>query len=229
MKLKNKIKKHPYKTKDGKMYIQFEDIPTPIEYRDMVGKLEPYFGVLYNGEVYSKRTQKLISQHINPNGYKVFATRLDGRNCKGICPRVHREIAKAYIQNPDNKPHVNHKDGNKINNIPPNLEWCTNQENTRHAHDSGLISILRGVDSPHSKLTQAQVDEIRSLSGIMSHRAIGKKFNICHSQITRIINRKVYNQPSYYVSDKQRKNISEFIPQTSITERVNFVRRVSGF
>ncbi len=228
MKLKNKIKKHPYKSKDGKMYIQFEDIPTPIEYRDMVGKLEPYFGVLYNGEVYSKRTQRLISQHINPNGYKVFATRLAGRNCKGICPRVHREIAKAYVPNPDDKPHVNHIDGNKVNNTPPNLEWCTNIENIRHAFANGLVPIRRGSDCSCAKLTQEQVTEIRSLKGKMTHRAIGKKFNIAHSHITRLLNGKHHTEPSYYPPQNNHSTISPLIV-VPLTERVLFVRKVSGY
>lgn len=228
MKLKNKIKKHPYKDKDGKTYIQFEDISTPIEYRDMVGQLEPYFGVLYNGEVYSKRTKRLISQHIHPNGYKVFATRLKGRKDKALCLKVHREIAKAYVPNPENKPFVNHKDGIKINNIPPNLEWCTNQENIRHAFDNGLVSILRGTDAVASKLTNEQVEEIRSLAGKMTHRAIANKFNIAHSQVTRILNNKCYNRSSYYATSKSTKSDNVFYIY-SLHERVAFVRMVSGY
>ena len=52
--------------------------------------------------------------------------------------RVHRLLAEAFIPNPQNKAHINHIDGNKLNNCITNLEWNTPAENTNHSIRLGL-------------------------------------------------------------------------------------------
>ena len=51
---------------------------------------------------------------------------------------LHRLVAEAFIENPNNKPEVNHKDGDKQNCCASNLCWCTKSENVQHAYDTGL-------------------------------------------------------------------------------------------
>ena len=52
--------------------------------------------------------------------------------------RMHILVAKAFLPNPEDKPHVNHKDGVRDNNKLENLEWVTRSENMQHAYDTGL-------------------------------------------------------------------------------------------
>jgi len=67
--------------------------------------------------------------------YAFVSLRVKG---KTSYPRIARLVAGAFIKNPDNKPLVNHKDGNKLNNVVTNLEWCTRSENQLHAYETGL-------------------------------------------------------------------------------------------
>lgn len=59
---------------------------------------------------------------------------------------VHRLVAITYIPNPENKPEVNHKDGNKLNNHVENLEWVSRRENMSHAFKTGLNSNLGSLN-----------------------------------------------------------------------------------
>lgn len=102
--------------------------------------------------------------------------------------KVHRLVAQVFISNTDNKPEVNHKDGNKFNNLADNLEWCTTSENVKHAFDTGLKRSLLGEDNPGSRFSNDEIIEMRKLrrNGI-SLGKIGKLYKTSSSVVYRIV------------------------------------------
>lgn len=111
-------------------------------WKDIEG-FEGYYQISNKGNVRSvnrfdgvhDRQGSLIRQNLKHNGYLQVGLRKHGkRKWFG----VHRLVAIHFIENPDNKPQVNHIDGNKLNNTVENLEWVTGRENQRHAIKMGL-------------------------------------------------------------------------------------------
>lgn len=76
-----------------------------------------------------------IAQQKSHNGY-IRVELWDGG--KGKKYLLHRLLAGAFIPNPEDKPQVNHIDGDKANNALANLEWSTQSENQLHAYRQGL-------------------------------------------------------------------------------------------
>lgn len=99
--------------------------------------------------------------------------------------KIHRLVAQAFVPNPDNKPFVNHIDGNKQNNCAENLEWVTHAENCQHAYDTGLR--ISGYKRDDAALTDEQVRELRRdcipCNRKCGFNAFAKKFNISANTI----------------------------------------------
>lgn len=118
---------------------------------------------------YKKLEESLVAQRKTAYGYKVCTLCKDG--IKKV-KRVHVLVAMAFIDNVDEKPVVNHKDGNKENNSLENLEWMTHQENALHS-----INVLH-----HSIARKYTEDEIMTMEQMyadgMRPFEIAKELNI---------------------------------------------------
>lgn len=78
---------------------------------------------------------KVLRANVTPKGYLRLQLTRDGAKKNFF---VHRLVAGAFLDNPEQLPEVNHRDGNKKNNIVTNLEWVTESDNQIHAYDTVL-------------------------------------------------------------------------------------------
>jgi len=164
-------------------------------WKDVVG-YEDLFLVSSSGEIFSKRTKKILKQHNTKAGYLCLSTRIGGRKGKCVLLRVHRLVAEAFLSNPEDKPFVNHKNGRKDDNNFLNLEWVTSQENAQHAWDFELNTKLFGENNPNSKLTSEQIlfakTNSKEKGGTYSYRKLGKLFNVKHTTISKAVRGESY-------------------------------------
>lgn len=98
-------------------------------YRDVKG-FEGLYKISDDGKVYSVRRNIILKPKVDRYGYY----RVTLWNGKNNYRTIHRLVAEAFIDNPNELPVVNHKDMNKKNNKVENLEWCSVRENTIHAY-----------------------------------------------------------------------------------------------
>lgn len=93
---------------------------------------ESLYEISNEGEVRNLKTGALITGSTNSYGYRVVRLRKNGKNYDY---KLHRLLAKTFIENPFNYDCVNHIDGNKLNNSLENLKWCTRGYNNKHARE----------------------------------------------------------------------------------------------
>lgn len=141
---------------------------------------------LGNIKSFKRGRERLLKPMIVAGGYCQIQLRINGKSKKFL---VHRIIAQAFIPNPENKPHVNHINGDKHDNRVENLEWCTQSENLRHAVNIGLIK--QGADSPDAVLTSEQVEFIRAVyvpcDLACGQSALARKFGVSKEVIQRVV------------------------------------------
>ncbi len=95
----------------------------------------PVYYISAYGSVYNSSTKRYLKNRFKNSGY--LAVVLYHNSSKKEVS-VHRLVAGMFLPNPESKPQINHKDGDKTNNQVSNLEWCTSKENVNHALSNGL-------------------------------------------------------------------------------------------
>jgi len=156
-----------------------------------------------DGKVFSLKTMSFLKLKKSiKHGY--FRAELYNKNLnktkKSKIFSVHRLVANAYLPNPENKPTINHIDGNKENNCLLNLEWNTSSENRNHAIRTGLVKITdkRRKMGQDLLMTRRKI-VLNSENGIFyqSCTEAAQIHGICHQYMSDMLNGKVKNNTNF--------------------------------
>lgn len=141
-------------------------------WKDVKG-YEGKYQVSNQGRVWSVGSQKYLYGTANHDGY--LSVHLTAKNGKCKKEFIHRLVAIAFIDNPEIKPEVNHKDENKQNNCVENLEWMTHVENSNYGTRNKRAGESNSID-----IYCIELDKV--FHGI---REAGRITGICHTSIHR--------------------------------------------
>ena len=156
-------------------------------------KIEGFEEYLINpkGEVFSTKTNKLISLGKIRKGYMQVNLRKNNKNNRFY---IHKVLAEAFIPNPENKPYINHIDGNPSNNSLDNLEWCTASENLKHSFNvlkrKPTWLGIRGELNPNSKKIIQYNKNMESIKIWENAYEVQRVLNILQKNICDVCNYK---------------------------------------
>lgn len=143
----------------------------------------PGYFVSSFGNILSSKRWKIIRNLSSTNGY--LRVNLGNKN-RGLL--VHRLVAIAFLGVPKTKMEVNHKDGNRSNNMVENLEWVTRAQNHFHSWNT---NVSRREMSQSSKLNWIIVKKIREEKrNGKKQKDIAKKYSISCAHICKILKNK---------------------------------------
>ena len=124
---------------------------------------------------------RIIRTPAKSNGYLHFKL---ANGDESTYPTVHQCVAAAFLGPCPPGHEINHKDGDKTNNRPSNLEYVTAKANIQHAFRRGLQRI--GESSPHARLTEDDVRAIRAARGKLTAKELAKRYGVSHEYIPLI-------------------------------------------
>lgn len=140
-----------------------------------------------------------VSIQTNYLGYKCCSLSTSMLPYKAKPARVHRLVAKAFIDNPLGKPNINHIDCDPSNNVWTNLEWCTQKENLAYARKLGRLKFIyfKGMRSTYASLSDQTAEAIRKHRNSTSDSLakIAEIFGTSKRTVLRIVKGESYLPP----------------------------------
>lgn len=149
------------------------------------------YSISEEGKVFSNKRKPKQLKVNSVGGYAHVRLYLNG---KGYDRKVHRLVAEHFIDNPESKLEVNHKDGDTSNNHKDNLEWSTRLENMKHAYENNLVPFMEGEKNGMAVLNDKQIKEIREkyIPRKYSCRKLSKEYGVSPTKICQIVNNKAW-------------------------------------
>jgi len=168
-----------------------------------------------NGSQFKTLEEGLVKSRIDSNGYELVNLSKDGVK---FFTKVHRLVANNFIENPNNYPVINHKDGNKTNNCVDNLEWTTYKNNTQHAIENNLVN-LQIKSNNIVNYTLVKEMKLYYLQNNCTKKEVSKFFNVEYTTTVSILNNKIWKNVIVDIESinlLSNKKVSEILDNNDI-------------
>lgn len=167
------------------------------EWKDVQG-FEGLYQVSNLGRFFGIKRNIILTPQLKGNYYQVALSINGGKRWLS----VHRLVALNFIPNKENKPQVNHIDGNTKNNKVDNLEWVTSYENMQHAELNNLIP-THGRETPIKVFDTTTSETFYFINCRHASRYFNKNQTFFSNMLTQTVN-------NDYIIEKVANNLNEY-------------------